>query len=99
MTLVMNRRLFGSILTLGGLAFATSAFATPLRLDYSVSGGPTFTYNFTLTLDNHDATWASGNGFGWLVFGDVPTGSSNLTSWIGNTSSFVGGPWNSFGTT
>jgi hypothetical protein len=48
-----------------------AAEATPLRMDYTISDlGATYRYDFTLTLDNHDATWAPGQEWDWIIFGD-----------------------------
>lgn len=48
------------------------AQATPLRMDYQMTdlGGATYRYEFKLTLDNHDGTWAVGNEWDWIIFGD-----------------------------
>ncbi len=48
------------------------AQATPLRMDYQITdlGGATYRYEFKLTLDNHDGTWAVGNEWDWIIFGD-----------------------------
>src|SRR4051812_30981296 len=80
--------------------FSGLAQATPLRMDYSVTPGVgLFNYHFTLSLDNHDGTWAAGQGWRWLIFGDVPSGLSPLTGFIGDPTSISGGPWTSFTTT
>lgn len=56
---------------------AGQAYATPLRLDYSVT--PTssnlYHYDFSLTLDNHDGSWVAGQSWNWIVFADAPYGS------------------------
>jgi len=51
---------------------AAEAQATPLRLDYVLTplGGGTYQYDFTLTLDNNDGTWAPGQEWDWIIFGD-----------------------------
>jgi len=48
------------------------AGATPLRMDYRITdlGGSSYRYDFTLTLDNHDGTWAAGQQWDWIIFGD-----------------------------
>jgi uncharacterized membrane protein YgcG len=67
--------------------------ATPLVLDYVKSdhGNGLVYYTFTLTLQNHDSSWAPGQSFGWVIFGDSPTvdGSvfTDFTYISGN------GPW------
>jgi hypothetical protein len=80
-------------------ALSGTASATPLRMDYSVNplGGGVYHYAFTLTLDNHDGTWSGGQGWRWLIFGDTPSpGPTNLTGFVGDPSSIVGGPWTGF---
>ncbi len=46
---------------------------SPLTMDVTVSptGTGLFSYNFTLTLDNHTGTWSPGQGWGWMIFGDL----------------------------
>jgi fibronectin-binding autotransporter adhesin len=64
----------------------------PLTLDYSVApAGPVYDYTFTLTMDNHDGTWAPGQGWGWVVFGDVPSGTSPINDFTMTGS--VSAPW------
>jgi len=80
--------------------------ASPLDLSYSVTdlGSGIYDYDFTLTLDNNDSSWASGQGWTWLTFGAEKsvsaggTGVSPLTGFVGDLASFVGGPWNAFTT-
>lgn len=74
---------------------AGSAQATPLRLDYIVNpSGGGYAYQFRLTLDNHDNTWASGQGWGWIVFGDVAwPGPSPLQNFVADPASFPAGPF------
>jgi ELWxxDGT repeat protein len=61
---------------------------SPLRLDYSVSpAGPIFNYEFTLTLDNHDGTYLPGQGWDWLVYGDVPSGLSPINDFVATSPS------------
>lgn len=80
---------------------AAPAVATPLRLDYLVTplGGGVFNYDFSFVNDNNDGTWSAGQDFRWFVFGDVPAGSSPLTNFIGDPSSFVNSPYTGFGRT
>jgi hypothetical protein len=103
---VATHRSFGStrrwarsaLLSAGALVAASGAAraTTPLRLDYCVDaqGGGLYAYTFTLTLDNHDGTWASGQGWDWLIFGDASGQSSPLRNFT-MTSSFPVGPWTS----
>ena len=60
---------------LAALAIAAgSAQASPLELQYSVTAGAggLYDYDFTLKLDNHTGDWAPGQGWTWIIFGDVP---------------------------
>ncbi|MFY9510720.1 MAG: PEP-CTERM sorting domain-containing protein [Rubrivivax sp.] len=55
-----------------GLGLLGSAGATPLTMEYTktaIGGG--YRYDFTLTLDNHDGSWASGQQWDWIVFGEA----------------------------
>jgi len=70
--------------------------ASPLRLDYAVSdiGGGRFNYDFSLVLDNHDNSWAAGQGWGWLTFGDSRVlNSSPLTDFVIDSTDYPVGPW------
>jgi cysteine-rich repeat protein len=84
------------------LALAGSAgvaAATPFRLDYLISdvGGGEYQYDFTLTLDDNDTSWAATQGFRWFVFGDCGNAcSSPLTAFDGIATD---PPWTSFGNT
>jgi hypothetical protein len=78
----------GLIACLGaGLFAARVADAAVLSLDYSLTpiGGGLYHYDFTLTLDNADGTWVSGQEFDWIVLGDVAgppnDGIGALTDW------------------
>lgn len=77
------------------------AQATPLKLDYSVEdiGAGLFNYEFYLTLDNNDGSWASGQGWGWLVFGDAQSTATPLTDFLGDPSDLPIGPWTGYGST
>src|SRR5258708_12216796 len=79
-------------------AMAGTASATPVRLDYCVTGlgGGQFRYVFTLTLDNNDNSWAAGQGFGWIIFGDANSGTSPLNDFVGDTSTLPAGPFTQF---
>ena len=94
-----------SLLVLVALAFVvfTPAVgtATPLRLDYMVTQqGPLFAYQFTLTLDNHDGSWALGQNFNWIVFGDTGnTADGNdglLNNFVGDASDLPIGPFTNY---
>jgi cysteine-rich repeat protein len=91
--------LFAAILCSSVVTSAVVADATPLRLDYLVSdaGGGLYGYDFTLELDDNDASWAAAQGFGWVVFGDCsPSCTSPLTGFAGTS---VESPWVAFATT
>lgn len=77
------------------MVVGTAGNATPLRLDYSVTtlGGGLFDYDFTLTLDNHDTSWLSGQSFNWITFGDRLSAASPLTSFVGDPSNLPIGPF------
>lgn len=48
-----------------------------LRLDYTITNlGPNYLYDFALVLDNADNSWAPGQGWNWIIFGDVPSATS-----------------------
>jgi PEP-CTERM motif len=74
------------------------ALAVPLRLDYSVQdiGGGLFNYEFTLVVDNNDGSYAAGQGWRWLVFGDAVASPTPLTNFVGDVSDLPVGPWTSF---
>jgi hypothetical protein len=76
------------------LLIAGSVGASPLRLEYSVTdlGGGLFDYEFDLIFDNNDTSWASGQGWGWLIFGDGEK-SSPLTDFVCDADDFPVGPW------
>lgn len=67
-----------------------TAAATPLRLNYDITdlGGGLFDYEFTLTLDNHDNSFAVGQGWSWITFGDVLSAPSNLTGFTFDAGDF-----------
>ncbi len=81
------------------LLLSTQVNATPLRLDYSVTdlGGGIYDYGFSLVLDNHDGSWETGHGWGWIVFG-IGSPTSPLTDFVGNTGDLPIGPYNDYGT-
>lgn len=79
---------------------ASAVSAVPLTLYYQVTPtavAGTYNYDFTLILDNNDSSWVSGQGWGWLIFGDVPSpGPTNLTNFVGNPASLPVGPWTGY---
>lgn len=83
------------------LLLTSNASSTPLRMDYSVTdlGGGLFDYEFELILDNNDGSWAAGQGWRWIIFGDSPSiGGSPLTNFIGDTGDLPIGPYTGFTT-
>ncbi|HMO15679.1 MAG TPA: hypothetical protein PKD64_10260 [Pirellulaceae bacterium] len=60
--------------------FATHSSADILSLYYYKTdiGGGIFQYDFTLSLTNDDNSYAPGQGFNWIIFGDVPSSTSTL---------------------
>lgn len=84
-------------LLVGAAAFCASVGATPLTLEYTVTGSsPPYTYNFRLVLDNHDNSWQQGMGWQNIVFGQAPLGqggSAPFVSWITDSSSYPVGPF------
>ena len=84
------------------LVGAIAANATPLRLDYAVepiNGGAGFNYDFILTLDDNDGTWITGQGWGWIVFGDSAVKPSPLEGFVGDPNDLPVGPYTGFGFT
>ncbi len=84
------------------LCLSSLVQATPLRLDYAVSdlGTGRYEYNFSLVLDNHDGSWASGQGWGWFIFGDTPDSAagSPLTDFVIDSADLPVGPWTGLST-
>jgi hypothetical protein len=81
-------------------SIAAQADAVPLRLDYRVTdiGGGLFDYEFELVLDNNDHSWAPGQGWGWLIFGDAFLAPSPLENFVGDPSDLPIGPWTYYST-
>lgn len=77
------------------------AGASPLRLDYDVTdlGGGLYDYDFTLTLDNNDGTFAAGHGWQLVVFGAGWNSPSPLTDFLFDTSDFSVGSFGFSSTT
>ena len=55
----------------------TGSLAAPLTMDYTATdaGGSLFAYDFSLLLDNGDGSWAPGQKFDYLTFGNEQTGT------------------------
>lgn len=98
--LISIRRIVQLALLAAVFCGASAVSAVPLTLYYQVTPGAavgTYNYDFTLVLDNNDSSWVSGQGWGWLIFGDVPSpGPTNLTGFIGNPASLPIGPWTGY---
>lgn len=63
-----------SAVALATFAIVSSAQATPLRLDYTVTDlGGSYQYDFTMTLDNNDGSFVAGQEFDWFIIGDTRT--------------------------
>ena len=73
----------------------SAAQATPLSLYYEIEdiGGGLYNYEFTLTLDNNDGSWVSGQGWSWLTYGDRYCAPSPLTNFVGDNNDLPIGPW------
>ena len=77
----MNKILAGLVTALLLFGIADFAGATPLGLNYSVTSlGSWYNYDFELILDNNDGSWAAGQGWNWLIFGDQVAGDSPLSA-------------------
>jgi hypothetical protein len=76
------------------LCLAGAASATPLTMEYTqtaVSGG--YRYDFTLTLDNHDGTWAAGQQWDWIIFGESGTTNNQASAFDPDGAGGVGHSW------
>lgn len=81
----VGRGLVAGVLLAGAMGLGVfPAHATPLKVEYCVTTDDTgrFRYQFTVTLDNNDGTWAAGQGFNWFIFGDVQGGPSPLADLV-----------------
>lgn len=90
-----TQTLLTSIILSAALLSVTNANATPVRLDYSVSGTGIYHYDFNLVLDNHDSSWSPGQTVSGIVFGDSPS-SSPFNDFIGDPASLPIGPFTSY---
>lgn len=80
-----------SLVCLSLVLAASAARADVTELTYKKTdiGGGLFQYDFKLTLTNHDMTYSPGQGFNWIIFGDVPgPGTSTLDDWVPLSDSF-----------
>ena len=71
------------------------AAAQPLKMTYSVTpqSGGLYEYEFRLTLTNEDGSWAPGQGFGWIIFGDAQAQLSPINDFVGDESDLPVGPF------
>jgi len=58
--------------------------------------GGGFKYTFKLILDNNDNSWAAGQGFGWIIFGDQQSAASPLEPFVGDPSYLPIGPFTQY---
>jgi hypothetical protein len=77
---------------------AAALNAVPIRMEYTVSGTGPYTYQFWLILDNNDNSWQSGQGWGWLIFGDIANNQASPLTNYSHTSGWPVGPWTSLTT-
>lgn len=86
----MQRTLRPLIVLTLALFCALKIQASPISLNYTVTdlGGGLYDYEFTLTLDNHDNSFAAGQGWSWITFGDVQGGPTNLTNFTFDQNDF-----------
>ena len=67
------------ICTLLAACFIGAANATPLTMSFDTTDlGGKYQYDFTLTLDNHDNSWVSGNQWDWIIFGDTDSDNNYI---------------------
>jgi hypothetical protein len=80
------------------LLSTVAGIATPLRMDYTVNpSGSGYAYEFRLILDNHDNTWAAGQGWSWIIFGDRLSATSVIHDFAADVGTFPLGPFVSLG--
>lgn len=90
--MTMKSSLLGAVALLG--LVTADANATPFRLDYAIADtGTGYRYDFSLVLDNNDASWDLGDGYDWFVFGNEantgdPTGAFADVTWLSTPSGF-----------
>ena len=76
MTLRLISALFLGLVTLNSVANADV-----LNLEYIKTnlGGGTYQYDFKLILTNADNSYSAGQGWNWIIFGDIPSATSPLS--------------------
>ena len=69
--------------------------ASPLALSYDITdlGTGLYDYGFSLTLDNHDNSWGSGQSWNWLIFGDIENATSPINDFAGDTTDLPVDTW------
>jgi hypothetical protein len=94
---IMKRRtlVFLTVASAALLCHVSQTKASPLSMDYWVVdiGGGLYEYDFTLVLDNHDSSWAPGQGWDWLIFGDQMDAPSPIDDFVGDPGDLPIGPW------
>ncbi len=78
--------------------YSMSAYAAPISMYYDVDaiGGGLYDYKFQLVMDNSDSSWVSGQGWGWIIFGDRLNSASPLTNFTGDANDLPIGPWTQY---
>jgi len=80
-------------------AALVSVSASPLTMEYTTTfSAGLYTYDFKLTVDNNDGSFVAGQGWRWLVFGDVPSGPSPIDDFV-LIDPPAPGPWTGVGRT
>jgi hypothetical protein len=94
----MNIKMLKTVFALLALTISGVSNATPIALNYEVSdiGGGLLNYEFSLSLDNNDNSWAAGQGWRWFIFGDGGSNLSPLTDFVGDASDLPVGPWSGY---
>jgi len=78
----MTKLLFGLLLALITLCNAANADLISLEYVKTNLGSGGHQYDLKLTLTNEDNSYAPGQGWNWIVFGDVPSGTSPLSDFV-----------------
>ena len=82
------------VLALFFVSLMGNVHATPLRMDYTTTDlGGSYLYDFTLTLDNHDGSWALGKQWDWINFGDTDYAASTYVGFDIDGSGGVSADW------
>jgi len=80
------------LFALSFLVVLATSQASPFRLDYTTTDlGGSYEYDFTLTVDNNDNSYVSGQGWGWFIFGDQMNAPSPIADFV--LTSAAPAPW------